>query len=289
MPHISRARRPVLLALTLLSACAASDPGAGTSTHAARFRPTGVLGNFLAGRFALAESDSNTAANDFLRALSVRPNDQELVLQAFIAALDAGRPEVERLARQLPDNQVAQLVLADQDAKSGNWRQAEQRFRALPRQGLTQFLQPLLVAWAEQGAGRTDAALATLRPFVDSQRFRGIFALHSGMIADLAGRQAEAGRLFHIAQTELTDLNLRLAHILASWDVRYGQPNEARQVLASLSAVAPEATITVPNLLAAAHNRPVNSAADGVAEAYVAAGRQRLCHDHGAPRPGPAS
>ncbi len=48
------------------------------------------------------------------------------------------------------------------------------------------MLRPLLVAWAQQGAGRTDAALGTLAPLVEGERFRGVYALHAAMIADLA-------------------------------------------------------------------------------------------------------
>ena len=137
-----------------------------------------------------------------LRALALDPNNQELIQQAFVACLMAGRPEAVRLARQLPDNPAAQLLLADVDAKAGNWDAAERAFRALPRQGVTQLLQPLLLAWAQQGDGHTDAALATLRPYVDGQRFRGVYALHAALIADLAGRTADAARLYRIAQTD---------------------------------------------------------------------------------------
>ena len=80
------------------------------------------------------------------------------------------------------------MLLGQVEVRAGHWQAAEQRFRALPRQGLTQLLQPLLVAWAQQGDGRTDAALATLRPFLDGQRFRGVYALHAALIADQAGR-----------------------------------------------------------------------------------------------------
>ena len=90
--------------------------------------PAGVIGNFLAGRFALAEGDSHTAANDLLKAVAQSPGDPELTLQAFIACLNAGRPEAVKLARQLPDNQVAQLVLADVDIKAGRWQDAEAAF-----------------------------------------------------------------------------------------------------------------------------------------------------------------
>ena len=189
MQHVRTARRSVLLALTLLSACAASEPSSDSGTGQVS---NGVIGNYLAGRYALSEGDLQTAANDLLKAVAESPGDPELTLQAFIASLDAGRPEAVRLARQLPDSQVAQLVLADVDIKAGRWEAAEQRFHALPRQGLTQLLQPLLVAWAQQGDGRTDTALSTLRPYVENPRFRTIFALHAAMIADLGDRKDEA-------------------------------------------------------------------------------------------------
>ena len=99
------------------------------------------------------------------------------------------------------------MLLADHDAADGNWAAAENRFAGLPRQGLTQgltqLLQPLLVAWAQQGAGHTDAALATLHPFIEGQRSRFIYALHGALIADLAGRTAEAGRLYRIAEADM--------------------------------------------------------------------------------------
>ena len=161
MQYARTARRSVLLALTLLSACAASDPSSGADPGQV---PAGVIGNFLAGRFAMAEGDPATAANDLLKAVAESPGDPDLTLEAFIACLNAGRPETVRLAAQLPDSQVAQLVLADVDIKAGRWQDAETRFHSLPRQGMTQLLQPLLVAWAQQGDGRTDTALSTLRP-----------------------------------------------------------------------------------------------------------------------------
>jgi tetratricopeptide (TPR) repeat protein len=156
------------------------------------------------------------------------------------------------------------------EIRAGHWTAAEQRFQALPRQGLTQLLQPLLIAWSQQGAGHTDAALATLRPLMDGQRFRGVYALHAGMMADLSGRTAEASRLYHVAHTEFGGTNLRLAQILASWETRRGHPDEARHLLTSLAGETPEMTIALPKLIAAASAPPVRTTADGIAEAYLA-------------------
>jgi tetratricopeptide (TPR) repeat protein len=265
MQHARTARRSVLLALTLLSACAASEPSSDSDSAQI---PNGVIGNFLAGRYALSEGDSQTAATDLLKAVAQRPGDPELTLQAFVACLDAGRPEAAKLARLLPDNQVGQLLLADVDIKAGRWQAAEQRFHGLPRQGATQLLQPLLVAWAQQGDGRTDTALSTLRPYVENPRFRGIFALHAAMIADVGNRSDEAARLYRAAESEMSDPNLRLAQILASWQSRSGQPVEAQRTLASLPTVAPDLSITLPGLMASVTKRPVPRAIDGVAESY---------------------
>ena len=170
MQHVRRARRALLLALTLLSACAAADPSPtrATASRPSRDAPSQVYGEFLAGRFAMTQADAQTAATEFLHAVAARPNDPELQQQAFIASLIAGRSEAVQLARQLPDSQAAQLLLGQVEVRAGHWQAAEQRFRALPRQGLTQLLQPLLVAWAQQGDDRTDAALATLRPLIES-------------------------------------------------------------------------------------------------------------------------
>lgn len=274
MSHARSARRAFLLVLSLLSACAAADApyGGAPSANRSKYgdRPTGAFGHYLVGRFALTEADPDTAATELLRAAALAPNEPDVVLQAFIASLAAERPEAVTLARQMPDNQVAQLLLADEDLRAGRWAEAERRYHALPRQGLTQLLQPLLVAWAQQGAGQTDAALLTLRPFVEAPRFRDIFALHAGMIADLANRPADAARYFRMVETGTPDPDLRLAQILASWQERNNRPADARRMLAAVAQRAPEIGISLRNLLANARTRPVASVTDGVAEAYVA-------------------
>ena len=239
--------RTILVALSLVAGLGASATAA-TAKRPARFVATGIYGDYLDARAAASDADADTAAEASLRALSLDPTSAELQRQAFLACLIDGRPEALPLARQLPDNPSAQLLLANRDVKSGNWEAAEQRFRALPRQGATQVLQPMLVAWAQQGAGHTDAALATLRPFADGQRFRGVYALHAALIADVAGRTAEAGRLYAVARAEYGGMNVRLGQILASWQARQGHSAEALQTLKALADNAHEIAIALPNL-----------------------------------------
>jgi len=276
MQHGRSLRRSFLLVLSLLSACAASSPApyaAGSGAAGLRDGREAVAGVFLSGRFAAMQSDLEFAADEFLRALAVDPDNVELRQQAFLACLMVGRPDALRLAQNQPDDETAQLLLADRDAASGNWAAAENRFAALPRQertqGLTQLLQPLLVAWAQQGAGRTDAALATLHPFIEGQRSRFIYALHGALIADLAGRTTEAGRLYRIAGTEYGPPTLELARVIASWQARQGHPAEAAETLKASAELNPEAAIALPALLAAVDQRVIRRPTDGLAEVYL--------------------
>ena len=257
-----------LLALCLLSACAAADPADVPGPDS---RPiAGTSGQILVGRFAMGQTDVGTAAGDFLKALAADPNNLELQQQAFAASVMAGRPEALTLAPDLPTSPAAVLLLGNADVKAGRWRSAEAKFGSLPSQGATQILQPLLRAWAEQGSGATDEALNTLRPFVEGTRFRGVFALHAAMINDLADRTADATRLYRLAIVENGALNLRLGTLLASWQARSGQDAEAHGTIRATVQANPDLAMAEPALQQTVAARQVTSGADGIAEAYLA-------------------
>lgn len=260
------ARRAVLLILCLLSACAAADPTVSADQSPPGY---GEAGDFLAGRFELSQGDFGPAATNLLKALANDPTDHDLLLQAFIACVNAGRPEMVQLAARLPNNQVAEMVLADAAAKSGDWGQAVARFRAMPQEGVMQLLQPLLLAWAYQGDGNTDQALSTLRPYMDNPRYRPIVALHAGMIADIARHPVEAAAYYRQAELGMGEPSPRTALILASWQARSGQLAEAQGTLGRMADNVPEASIALPGMIASLNRRPVATPLDGIAEAYA--------------------
>ena len=265
-------RIPLLLAALLapLPCGAANDAGLDEDLRPAKGQPAGGYAAYLAGRHAARIGDADEAASRLDAALRHGGGDErEVLAQAFLAAVMAGKPEAVDLARRLPDDPVARLVLADHEAKAGRWDAAEARYAALPQQGIAQVLRPLTVAWAQLGAGRTDAALATLRPLVEGQQFRGAYALHAALVADLGGRPGEAARLYRVAQAEYGPPTLRLGQSLASWHARRGAMAEAQAVLRD-TLRGGELAMVRAALEAGVMERPVRSAADGIAEAYLA-------------------
>ncbi len=270
--------RSVVLALSLLSACAAADPSGATSgdaaveagpTQAARFVAPGSAAAFLTGRFALTEGDMGYGADQLLKAMTIEPDDPDIRRQAFLAALLANRPEAANLARGQTDNPAAMLLLGNIEATRGNWTAAEKHYAALPKQGITQILEPRLLAWAQFGAGKADAALSQLLPYTDNDRIRAVFTFNDALIADLAGRSADAGRLYNVAKTEFGVPNLDLVRALASWQARQGQEAAAKETLSAVNDMGDELAVATPRLIAGMATRPVASATDGIAEVYL--------------------
>lgn len=253
---------------------AARRPAPGPSTTAPAIGPDGVFGPYLAGRLAANESDASAAADALFAALAVEPDEPEILTRAFNAAVMDGRPEAIRLARRLPESQLAALLLAGSDAQAGRWERAEARIRGLPRQGSAQILQPLLLAWTQAGRGNTDAALATLRPFTEGGQLRGVAALHAAMIADQASRMREAERYIRIAVAEAEEPNMRLATIAAGILARAGRETDGARLFDAMAVGSDDIALTAgPEARRAAlTGRAVASPTEGMAEAQVALG-----------------
>ena len=233
---------------------------------------TGAFGAYLVGRFAAAETDTEAAADAMLLALKADPDQPEVLNRAFLAALLDGRSEAQRLARRLPDNPAASLLLAGTDVQAGRWDKAEQRVRALGRGGPVQVLQPALLAWVQLGRGQPDQALATLRPLAEQNRLRALNALHAALIADIANRPRDAERFARMAIADQPQPSWRLAVLAAGVLYRAGKQQEAQRLLEQMAESGDDAALAVTEssrraLLMA---RNVASPADGWAEAYTA-------------------
>ena len=261
--------RCVLLALTTLSACAATTPpglGAGGLPGGA-----GAYGSFLVGQYAASRFDFPAAAAAMQKALIADPAAASgLAGETFLLELLAGNAgTASALATAVPRDPLAQLLLAGSAARAGHWQEAVRRYQSIPTpDGLTAIMKPLLVAWALKGEGQTSAALSSLQAQSTSPGLRTVFALHIALIADQAKLVATAAQNYGIVQGSLQAPNLRLAQLLASWDARTGDMVAANQALDSLTPDLAMA-MTVPALKKRVMTAPVPNATDGLAEVYV--------------------
>jgi tetratricopeptide (TPR) repeat protein len=261
MNHVCRGTSVVTI---LLSACAAA-PGSAPAGAGAAYGP------FLAARYADAQQDPAAAIHYYDQALVDDPNNQALISEDFIAAVISGNAQAPRLAREVPGNAIATMLLGNQAAIDGDYGQAARDYGQLPRDDLTALLSPLLVAWATAGAGNPAAALNGLMPHIATDSpFAGIYVLNAALIADEAGDAKNAAQFYQAAAQATPSPNLRLAQILASWKARSGDMQGARAELEMMVANHPSLQSALPALNTDIGKPVINSPADGIAEAYLA-------------------
>lgn len=243
------------------------------------------FGAFLNAQFAVSQGHYDFASDEIAAALKADPSSAFLEKGAFGLALIAGSPDLEKLAAGLPHNEMAELVLANAEARAGRWQHAELLYAELPHSGINDLLRPVLVAWAQAAQGDAERALGTLQDAMSGAHSPGFYALHAALIADVGRRDGVADRLYgQVAHNENTAPNVRMTQIIASWQARTGRLSAARDTIDALIKSAPELAMVRPALIAADQRPAVPDALTGIAEAYTGlAGALRSQKDSDAP------
>jgi Flp pilus assembly protein TadD len=249
----------------VLTACAAGPGAAGPAVG----DPSSdrAYGAFLAARYAEAQHDPMLASEYYGQALNLEPANPQLIGEGFLAALLAGSPQAETLATEVPANALADMLRGNQAAQNGDYAAAGRIYAQLPQDEVIGLIRPLLLAWAAFGAGNVQSALAGLAPYYNNGVFSPVYALNGALMADAAHDDADAARLYNQASGGPT--NLRLAEILANWHARQHQPELAAQDLAALITAHPDLRIALPQLQAQLGKPVINTATQGLAEAYL--------------------
>jgi tetratricopeptide (TPR) repeat protein len=245
--------RTIAAALLLLS----------TTAHAADY------GAYLASQFAASQGHIDIAARDIVAALDADPSSPELQKDAFGLSLLAGLPEADHLAKLVPENPIADLVLADAQGVAGHWDRAELAYAELPHDAMMDLLRPVLLAWAQQAQGETDKALETLQSGIDGGHMSAYYTLHAALVADVARRDGLADRLYTQLAQNMTDPNVRMSQMLASWQARSGHAAAARETINALVRAIPELAIVQSRMLKDIAVPQVADARAGIAEAYT--------------------
>ncbi len=245
-----------------------------SARSAASQPPAPAFGTYLSGVVAGALGDADAASGRLLQVLGTDPDDPALRSQAFIFSTLAGRPDAVRLAPSIAGNPLAPIVIGNAAAIAGHWTEAQANYGRIEHTPLNQLLQPLLLAWSEQGAGQTDLALTRLIPLTQNNPIAGVYALHAAMIADLAGRTDQAASLYQQAISLYPGSDVMLVQAYAGFLSRQGKPLVAQGLVHALTRTVPMLAIAEPGLDAAIAVAPGHAdaraaACAGLARAYL--------------------
>lgn len=268
-------RRAACSLVLLLSSCAgglaktASTPAAPNPPAPNLAASMPLYAAFMAGNYAAGTGHDHEAAQFFDRAYSLDPTNPMLLHQAFVTALLANSPNAPALARRMGNDPLALMVRGNALLAFGHNAKAAAVFKTMPPTGVTGLIRPLLLAWTEAGEGECDRAIARLKQSEATAPFGPVYALNAAMIAELAGREAEAAPLYLIAERAFPAPNLRLAQALASFRARQGQHQAADAILVRMVGSHPDLRLALDALEADASRPMVESAKQGAAEAYL--------------------
>ena len=220
-------------ALTLI----AVDVAAQSAPQRGRAPVISLSGRYLAARVAEQDHDYDMAAEQFDLALIQTPSDPELQYSAFRLRLYAGRIEAAAqlapmVLAQKPGDGFANLVLATQQIKKGDYRAAEQQLERIGSENQLGTLKDYVSAWLKAGQKDFPAArvfLAKLKPAA-GERAEAPSLVIEAQVNELAGDRAAAEAKYRKA-LDLDRSGLRTTTAAADGLRRLGKTDEARTIL----------------------------------------------------------
>jgi tetratricopeptide (TPR) repeat protein len=194
-------------------------------------------GRYLAARVAEQDHDYDAAADQIDLALAQTPDDPELLYSAFRLRIYAGRIDAAvQLAPQVlatrPGDGFANLVLAVQAIKKGDYRAAEQQIDKIGPENQLGPLREYVLAWLKAGEKEFPAAraqLAKLQP-ATGERAEAPALVIQAQIDEMAGDKAAAEAKYRRA-ISLDPSGLRTTVAVAEGLRRLGKADDARQLL----------------------------------------------------------
>jgi tetratricopeptide (TPR) repeat protein len=198
-----------------------------------------LTGDYLSGRFAQGRSDWEQASVFLRSVIAAHPQDLNLKRRAMALYMGSGHfSEALAIAHDLSKNpadedaSLTRIFLLLESFKNGKYSDIPTMMNSLPKDGIGEFISPLISAWAAAGEGK----------FVDlsaDQDRNAVRLFHTILIADYLNDKASIGKL--AARNYTGDILPagtieRIADIFA----RQGHRKEAQALYSSLIAANPD-------------------------------------------------
>lgn len=122
-----------------------------------------ISGDYLAGRFAQSSSDWGQAYDYMAEIIPADPQNLDLKKRTMVLAMGAGHSDQAfSLARDVLNagdpGSLPRLFLMLETFKSGKYSNVLKEMDAVPKDGISEFINPLIRAWAKAGLGQTDTS-----------------------------------------------------------------------------------------------------------------------------------
>jgi len=242
--RIARQSRIARLALVLALSAAPLAVRAEISELPLNARPSTLSGSYLAGRSADTANDVDAALAYLTFTLSEDPGNALLSERVLMLRLSAGEVDqavdlADKLVISDPHNPTARLALAAAAIKKGQYDLAKSELEESANSPLAVLTAGLMKAWAEQGEGKTNEALATIRELSGPGWYDIFKNYHTALIADAAGRLSEADEAISRSYGDQTSA-LRIVEAYVRIKNRNGKKDEAEKALSAFLANAPD-------------------------------------------------
>ncbi len=239
-----------LLVCTLVPfTLAATSSKAGPEAAPAQSFAISLSGNYLAGRFAGRQRETEAAAAYYAKALGEDPDNAFILERSFLLEVSAGHIEqaaslAAKLIKHDNGHRIAHLVLGLRHFQFGRYKRARENFDSAFHGSIGQLTSSLLSAWAFQAESRTDEAVAALKAIENTDTF-GIFGpYHLALINDLGGRQSEAAKQYARAY-DASASSLRVVQAYGSFLERTGHSDKAAEIYKTFLKASPEQALLV--------------------------------------------
>lgn len=194
-----------------------------------------LLGNYLAGRFARAQQDTESAAAFYGQALTSDPTNEVLLEQAFQMETLAGNwvkaiPLAEKLAETQPSHRMSHFLLGIAAFKTGNYDKADNHFKAASENPIGELTAAIARGWTKLAAGDKTGALASVDLPKQPEWAQFYLRYHRALMADIAGRKADA-RAAYEKMFKQDSRTLRTSLAYSQHAAFYGDLKLAKQVL----------------------------------------------------------
>ena len=195
-------------------------------------------GAYMAGRVAHLRKDFNNAANFYIEALKKDPNNKELLTNVYLILTSQGRiDEAAKYAQQainLGDkNSFAEVIIAANQLKLKQYDKVQKTLKKIDGAIYTDFINPLISAWAYAGAGNKTKALKTLNILNKEPSLRALYLFHAGMINEYFN-DTKAAEIDYatIVKEESLEMSFRALQIICNF---YTYTNQKPKAIALIN------------------------------------------------------